>query len=131
MVTRACDHPVSIILVAVVEARVLHKAARARSKTAKEHAETARRAASTTQAGALQATDPARKAEKRRRERIFMRKETRRKMDARNIARGFDFDDSIIKAKETAAAALAIAKITRVEASEARTSASNHGVPSP
>ena len=71
-----------------VEARVLRKAAQARSRTAKEHAETARRATSAAQTGVLQATDAAKKAKKRRRERKFMRKEMRRKMNARDISRG-------------------------------------------
>ena len=41
-------------------------------------------------------------------------------MDARDVARGVDLDDVIEKARKTAAAASAIAKITRAEASEAQ-----------
>lgn len=68
----------------------------------------------------LQATDAARKAEKRRIKRKLIGKETRQKMDARDIAREVDLDDIIEQAKKTAAASSAIAEITCAEASEDR-----------
>ena len=103
-----------------VKERVLREAARARSRIAKEHFETARRAASAAKAGALQAEDAVKKAEKRKRERKFIGKEKKRKMDAWDVARGVDLDDVIEKARKMAAAAKAIAEIKRAEASEAR-----------
>ena len=49
-----------------------------------------------------------------------MKKETRRKICARDFAWGVDLDDSIEKARKTVAAASTKAEITRAEASEAR-----------